>query len=455
MKRGGTQSESAELQVFLFDHAILMVKQKNKNEQQKVYRKVSLPRRTFCATAHFVFSQPIPLELLVVTAIDEVTSARTGAVRPKSLLSRGTNNRYLSNPPPGIDKNSKQGFAMTFIHLGRRGYQITLWSASWAGRKKWLEKIEGRQNELRERSLVFDTLPLSEGYFVGTNRVTCAAPFGTSLFSLAATRADRNDRQWKSNGLWNGQRSLPRRPPRTQQGSRQGHLLSERHSARRTRGARNPHRSRWFVVLRQLLVHLADVSRSQTRQCRPSSWTISIQQMRSEQRNEPERFPRMRRSLKLVNVSVGRSCVSSSLVRSRVRSRPSNQSIKCAGRNSRRFGNSCRAATSRYVSSRSVLRSSWLCNDVDGLRAQEFYIPTESSSVHFLKSKLCVGCTKGFEIVDLETLDTQGLLDPADSSLDFIQKRENARPIAIYRVEGDFLLCYDGQSFSLSSAKGY
>lgn len=40
MKRGGTQSESAELQVFLFDHAILMVKQKSKNEQYKVYRKV-------------------------------------------------------------------------------------------------------------------------------------------------------------------------------------------------------------------------------------------------------------------------------------------------------------------------------------------------------------------------------------------------------------------------------
>lgn len=47
-KRGGTQSESAELQVFLFDHAILMVKQKSKNEQYKVYRKVRAripPRR--------------------------------------------------------------------------------------------------------------------------------------------------------------------------------------------------------------------------------------------------------------------------------------------------------------------------------------------------------------------------------------------------------------------------
>lgn len=39
-KRGGTQSESGDLQVFLFDHALLMVKQKTKHEQHKVYRRV-------------------------------------------------------------------------------------------------------------------------------------------------------------------------------------------------------------------------------------------------------------------------------------------------------------------------------------------------------------------------------------------------------------------------------
>ena len=67
--------------------------------------------------------------------------------------------------------------------------------------------------------------------------------------------------------------------------------------------------------------------------------------------------------------------------------------------------------------------------------------------MHFLKSKLCVGCVKGFEIVDLETLDTQGLLDPADSSLDFVQKRENVKPLAIFRIDGEFLLCYDEFAF--------
>lgn len=79
---------------------------------------------------------------------------------------------------------------------------------------------------------------------------------------------------------------------------------------------------------------------------------------------------------------------------------------------------------------------------------QEFYIPVESNSIHFLKTRLCVGCVKGFEIVDLETLDTQGLLDPDDVSLDFVQKREVVRPMAIYRIDADFLLCYDG-SFRL------
>lgn len=77
---------------------------------------------------------------------------------------------------------------------------------------------------------------------------------------------------------------------------------------------------------------------------------------------------------------------------------------------------------------------------------QEFYIPLESNSLHFLKSRICIGCTKGFEIVDLETLDTQGLLDPQDSTLDFVKRREGmVRPMAIYRVDTDFLLCYDGE----------
>ena len=78
---------------------------------------------------------------------------------------------------------------------------------------------------------------------------------------------------------------------------------------------------------------------------------------------------------------------------------------------------------------------------------KEFYIPTESSSVHFLKSKLCVACARGFEVVSLETLETQSLLDQADTSLDFVARKENVRPIHIERLNGEFLLNYSEFSF--------
>ena len=58
---------------------------------------------------------------------------------------------------------------------------------------------------------------------------------------------------------------------------------------------------------------------------------------------------------------------------------------------------------------------------------------------------MCIGCSRGFEIIDLESLDTQGLLDPLDESLEFVRKRENLRPMSIYRLGNEFLLCYDGQ----------
>jgi hypothetical protein len=79
-----------------------------------------------------------------------------------------------------------------------------------------------------------------------------------------------------------------------------------------------------------------------------------------------------------------------------------------------------------------------------------FYIPLESSSVHYMtrnsKAQLIIGCTKGFEIVEFDTLDTQRLLNSADESLSFVTSRDTAaKPIAIYRINAHFLLCYDGE----------
>ena len=55
-----------------------------------------------------------------------------------------------------------------------------LWASSALSQRKWLEHIYKQQQIMRERSLIFITVTLSEGFFVGTNKVNCAAPFSES-----------------------------------------------------------------------------------------------------------------------------------------------------------------------------------------------------------------------------------------------------------------------------------
>ena len=73
------------------------------------------------------------------------------------------------------------------------------------------------------------------------------------------------------------------------------------------------------------------------------------------------------------------------------------------------------------------------------------HVPKEARSAHFLKTKLCLGCVGGFEIIDIENLETQSLLDPSDPLLnDFVLRRERAVPLALYRVDSDFMVCDQG-----------
>lgn len=83
-------------------------------------------------------------------------------------------------------------------------------------------------------------------------------------------------------------------------------------------------------------------------------------------------------------------------------------------------------------------------------------MPTESRSAHFLGTKLCMEGTGGFKIIDLETLDTHALLNPADASLNFVKQREDMRPLNIYRIDEDYLLCYAGRSMGIVARReGY
>ena len=145
--------DSAEVIVYLFDHAVLMCRNKtvSKREELRVYRK------------------PIPLELLMIAEMGEVIPRIGIAKRPSSSLLPGTK----SAAPAG----QREAYPITFKHLGKGSYELQLYAPSVLQRKKFIEMVEAQQTKLRERSSNFySKTVLCESFFNSLNRVNCLVP---------------------------------------------------------------------------------------------------------------------------------------------------------------------------------------------------------------------------------------------------------------------------------------
>lgn len=81
---------------------------------------------------------------------------------------------------------------------------------------------------------------------------------------------------------------------------------------------------------------------------------------------------------------------------------------------------------------------------------REITFSSDPVSISFLKTKLCIGCTKGFEILSLEAGRKEPILDRADPSLDFATQRETVSPLSIHRLDKNFLLSYSEFSFLIN-----
>ncbi|KAJ6620583.1 CNH domain-containing protein [Mycena sp. CBHHK59/15] len=377
------------VQVYLFDHALLFAKQA-KTKQHEQFR---------------VYRRPIPLELLLIAASDDGTNtngngkdtvrghrARQGLVRKSSygsLAPRG------STHPPALRPDVKGQHWISFTHLGRKAYNLVLWANSPLAQRKWVEHIAKQQGAMRERSMVFDTVALSEGFFSGPNKVNCAAPFSGGRRIVYGT----------DDGVYlSDLREINKDPMKVlalldvfQVDVLEDYqlliVLSERQVITFPLDALNP------------MDPVAGLKRAKRIATHASFFKAGF-------------------CLGRVLVCIVKSSQLSSTFKTL---EPIDQNVR--GRSKPTF-------------------KKLLQGGNDTLQAfREFYIPVESTSIHYLKTRMCIGCSRGFEIVDLETLDTQGLLDPADESLEFVRKKENLRPMAIYRLNNDFLLCYDEFAF--------
>ena len=150
-----TPTDPSDIQAYLFDHAVLLVRVKmvGKKEEVKVYRR------------------PIPLELLSIREMEEVIPKLGIAKRPSSSLIPGA--KSTTN-----DSSKKEGFPITFRHLGKGGYELTLYANTAGARNKWMEHIGDQQAILRKRGDFYNRSILSSNFFSASNRVNCVAPFG-------------------------------------------------------------------------------------------------------------------------------------------------------------------------------------------------------------------------------------------------------------------------------------
>ena len=164
-------TDSSEVMVFLFDHSVLFVKPKVSNKRDEYNRKEELR----------VYRKPIPLELLIILQMDEIIPKVGLPKRPSSSLIPGA--RAALNAPRA-NTAAKEGFPITFRHLGKGGYDLTLYALSQVQRRKWMEHIEGQQKKLRERTNVYEKTILCDNFFTSVNKVNCLVPIGKFLAVL-------------------------------------------------------------------------------------------------------------------------------------------------------------------------------------------------------------------------------------------------------------------------------
>lgn len=384
-RRTGDKDNQGDIQLYLFDNALMFVKTKivNKREQLKVHRK------------------PIPLELLLLAESEEIPS--------RSFAKRSSSNLIGKSAVLGKSDTTVNGrYPITFQHLGRRGYELTLYSTTYIGRKKWVEHIESQKQHLWDISDVYTPRIVQKSYFnTSTNRINCISPFDGGRKMLFGT----------DNGIYisdvkyvkDGGAPITTTPVKV---------------------IAVPNVTQIDVLDNKYMTLLALSDKSLY--CWPLECVETADPVGNNRRGK--------KVMGHINFYKAGTCLGRFLV--------------------------CTVKSSSMTSTLRVLEPfdpqprgrrqpplrRFLASQSEGLKVfKEFYIPSEVLSISFLRRRLCVGCAKGFEIVDLNSLETQSLLDPADTSLDFAVRKEALKPSSIYRLHNDFLLNYSDFSFFVNS----
>ncbi|CAG83379.1 YALI0B20218p [Yarrowia lipolytica CLIB122] len=377
-----TQDTQGEIQVYLLDHFLLFVKVKvvNKREIMRVYKK------------------PIPLELLLAAQAEEIGPKSSSFRRPPSSLI-----------PKTVSKESSNGkYPLTFLHIGRKGYELTLYAANFAARKAWSDNIESQKNARRELGDVFSQYTLCSGFFHGNNRVNCVVPIDGGRKVLYGT---------DSGVFISDIRHLPK-----QQGSLQNSIV-----------ATTPVK----LISTSNVIQVAILDEYTTILALADK---TLYAWPSDIIDTPDPVSNSRKGKKVlghINFFKAGVCNNRMLVCT-VKSSSTSSTINVLEPSEPLTKNKRQTTLLSLKKGR---------QDTEFRSFQQFNISSEIISISLLSLNLCVGCANGFKVVSLTNFDTQSLLSSADTSLDFVIGKEQLKPIAVYRLDGEFLLNFSEFSF--------
>ncbi|KAG1747883.1 CNH domain-containing protein [Suillus paluster] len=398
-----------ELFVLLFDNYLVMTKTKEKDG----------------LTKYNVNRRPIPLDLLTLANFTDPPTQRSTSILRLGL--GGGNKHVEGGPSPGSGAPDAAGdsrlvYPCTIHYNGRLGGLYTVFTESQQARAEWKQKLDeaiGLRKVVQESNKVFELEPLSTDTFLVpsiasaavpswnhenslTGKVTCSVPFttadGRALVAIGCAE-----------GVW----------------------IGFRHDSRSMRRVLHLKMVTQCAMLEDFGMFLVLADKALF------AYHIEALVPSSPQSAHTSQTPQRVNGTRDVHFfSVGNQGGRTLVVYMKKKGLDSvfrvlepvvekiNERSKAPASFTSRFG--IRPA-----------RSEWF------RLYREFFLPSESFDLVFLKAKIAILCTKGFEIMDLTDFKSVTIPQRDDGYERLAKRCESCRPMGMFRVENEFLLCYD------------
>ncbi|CAE6403729.1 unnamed protein product [Rhizoctonia solani] len=303
--------------------------------------------------------------------------------------------------------SQKHRYQLAFSHLGREGYRLTLWAPTFSDRNEWVENITVRQRAVREQRRVFTTYPLSGRVFTDAVKVNCAVLYGESVSS--SKQELKVDEKVADHGQ------------RIAYGTEEGVYLQSLYGGRPSKYLDLPDVQQIDILEEyQLLIVL-------------SGGTVFTCSLSAPNIGNPMTY---KIALHVSFFTVG-YCLNRTLICIAGVNTPEGTTIRI------------KEIYAIVHGIGMLIFKESICEALEAFK--ELHIPTGAHSFRFLETQLCIMCTKGFKMLNFNTLEIYSLLDPTDPSLDFVRCKD-VHALSMYQIDGLFLLCYTEFAFYVYDA---